>query len=205
MAALRFQEIIVVMPKALTTAEFNEVSSACCNLFIQKLMDYGPAWRHMRLLSIVDQIFIKAKRIRRLEELGGKGLIPDTPKDEYIGIVNYCVIALDKIYNRLREDETEIDETWPEEWATESIANFTFNKIVDHCREVLLRKNNDYNEAWRQMEISSMTDEILSRVERIKSIIIINDNRTLVSEGVESQLIDTLNYSILALARINSI
>lgn len=168
-------------------------------------MDYGPAWRHMRLLSIVDQIFIKAKRIRRLEELGGKGLIPDTPKDEYIGIVNYCVIALDKIYNRLREDETEIDETWPEEWATESIANFTFNKIVDHCREVLLRKNNDYNEAWRQMEISSMTDEILSRVERIKSIIIINDNRTLVSEGVESQLIDTLNYSILALARINSI
>jgi len=144
------------MSQALTDEEYSNISSACCELFIKKLTDYGPAWRHLRLLSIVDQIFIKARRIRRLEELGGKGQISDSPEDEFIGIVNYCVIALDKIHNRLRLDESEIDEVCPEEWATPTIARFTFNEIVGRCRGVLLKKNNDYDEAWRDMAISSV-------------------------------------------------
>lgn len=187
--------------KALTVGEYQAIADACRTLFLQKLQDYGASWRHFRLLSVVDQIFIKARRIRRLEELGGEGLVEDSAVDEYVGIVNYCVISIDKLVHRSRPDESEIDDSVPEHWQTAAQARESFDSIIHRGRDVFLRKNHDYDEAWRDMAISSLTDEILGRTDRIKRILA-NKGATVVSEGVESQLVDTMNYAILALAKL---
>src|SRR5947209_20216489 len=128
----------------ITNKQFDAITNGCRTLFVQKLGDYGASWRHFRLLSIVDQIFIKAKRIRRMEELGGVGQIADSIEDEYIGIINYSVIALDKLLNRSRADESELMESTPEEWSTPERATRTYEIIVQRGKELLLQKNHDY-------------------------------------------------------------
>jgi len=173
-----------------TEVEYNAVISVCKELFIKKTKDYGTAWRILRPSSITDQIFIKAQRIRTLEETGinkvGDGVI-----GEYIGIVNYCVIAMMQLESR---PET------PLEIAVEDACSF-YDQKISETRDLMLDKNHDYGEAWRDMRISSLTDLILMKLLRVKQI---EDNagQTLASEGVKANYQDMLNYAVFALIKL---
>jgi hypothetical protein len=173
-----------------TSQEYNSIIAVCKSLFLKKTNDYGTAWRILRPSSITDQIFIKAQRIRTLEEKKiskvGEGIT-----SEYIGIVNYCVIAM------LQLDLTEND---PNEMAVELVENI-FDKSVNETKELMFAKNHDYGEAWRDMRISSLTDLILMKILRVKQI---EDNlgQTLASEGVKANYQDMLNYAVFALIKL---
>ncbi len=173
-----------------TEAEYQAVISVCKTLFIKKTKDYGTAWRILRPASITDQIFIKAQRIRTLEDTGvnkvGDGIL-----GEYIGIVNYCVIAMLQLDSK---PET------PMEINVEDASTF-YDQKVKETYELMLAKNHDYGEAWRAMRISSLTDLILMKLLRVKQI---EDNagKTLVSEGVEANYQDMLNYAVFALIKL---
>ena len=174
-----------------TTQEFDSVIAVCRSLFLKKTNDYGTAWRILRLTSLTDQLFIKAQRIRTLEEkkvsMVDEGIIP-----EYIAIVNYCVIALmqDKLGP---EDPTELPVSLVEE---------LFDAEVTRTKELMFAKNHDYGEAWRDMRISSLTDLILMKILRVKQI---EDNagQTLASEGVAANYQDMLNYAVFALIKLD--
>src|SRR5690606_21944418 len=155
-----------------TAAEYREVISTCKALFEKKTRDYGTAWRILRLPSITDQIYIKAQRIRSIQEKG-KQRVGDPIRDEFIGIINYCVIAL--IQMRLADSE-KLDFTF------EELERF-YDEAIQETFELLENKNHDYGEAWREMRLGSITDIILMKLLRVKQI---EDNagKTLVSEGV---------------------
>ncbi|SFC17218.1 DUF1599 domain-containing protein [Spirosoma endophyticum] len=173
-----------------TETEYRQVIQRCKDLFLKKNKDYGTAWRILRLPSITDQIFIKAQRIRTLQETGinkvGEGIEP-----EFVGIINYCVMAL--IQLQLTGDaRTDIptDEL-------EQLYDAQIGQVID----LLFAKNHDYGEAWREMRVSSMTDIILMKLLRTKQI---EDNRgnTLVSEGVEANYMDMINYAVFCLIKL---
>ena len=174
-----------------TSEEFDSVIAVCKSLFLKKTKDYGTAWRILRLSSITDQLFIKAQRIRTLEEKKvskvGEGIIP-----EYIGIINYCVIAM------MQSEMTEND---PNELELQAVENL-FDQKVRETKDLMLAKNHDYGEAWRDMRISSLTDLILMKVFRVKQI---EDNlgETVASEGVVANYQDMLNYAVFALIRMD--
>ncbi len=173
-----------------TTTEYSTVIQHCKDLFLKKTKDYGTAWRIMRLSSITDQLYIKAQRIRTLEikkvSKVGEGIV-----DEYIGIVNYCVIALMQL--ELGEDgEENLDAVFVEQQYTEK---------VNDTRDLMFAKNHDYGEAWRDMRTSSMTDLILMKLHRVKQIED-NDGQTLVSEGLKANYQDMLNYAVFALIKL---
>ena len=158
---------------------------------MKKTRDYGTAWRILRPRSITDQIFIKAQRIRTLEEKKISKVGEDIT-GEYIGIVNYCVIAL-----------MQLDST--EETAYELAADHVeklFDAKVTEAKELMFAKNHDYGEAWRDMRISSLTDLILMKILRVKQIED-NDGQTLASEGVKANYQDMLNYSVFALIKLD--
>lgn len=173
-----------------TSAEYEAVIKVCKELFLKKTKDYGTAWRILRLSSITDQIFIKAQRIRTLEEKKISKVGEDITS-EYIGIVNYCIIALMQLDLQnderadLPADELEV----------------LFDKKVNETKELMFAKNHDYDEAWRDMRISSLTDLILMKLLRVKQI---EDNlgHTLASEGVKANYQDMLNYSVFALIKL---
>jgi hypothetical protein len=173
-----------------TTTEYDAVIKICKDLFVKKTEDYGTAWRILRLPSITDQIFIKAQRIRTLEDKKvskvGEGIIP-----EYIGIVNYCVIAM--IQAEMNPDD-------PTEIPVSEVSRL-YDKKVTETKELMFAKNHDYGEAWRDMRISSLTDLILQKIFRVKQI---EDNAgyTKVSEGVLANYHDMLNYSVFALIKL---
>lgn len=173
-----------------TTAEYNSVISHCKDLFLKKTKDYGTAWRIMRPASITDQIYIKAQRIRTLEvkkvSKVGEGIT-----EEYIGIVNYCVIAMMQL---------EIPEDEGENLAYEIVSK-QYSEKVDETRDLMLAKNHDYGEAWRDMRISSLTDLILMKLHRVKQIED-NNGETLVSEGLKANYQDMLNYAVFALIKL---
>ena len=173
-----------------TAVEFDEVIAVCRSLFLKKTKDYGTAWRILRPSSITDQIFIKAQRIRTLEEKKvskvGEGIIP-----EYIGIINYCVIAMIQL---------ELNETDPLEMPFEKVESLFEEKITE-TRDLMLAKNHDYGEAWRDMRVSSLTDLILMKIFRVKQIED-NEGQTLASEGVKANYQDMLNYSVFALIKL---
>jgi hypothetical protein len=173
-----------------TTVQYKEVITACQELFIKKTRDYGTAWRVLRLASITDQIYIKAQRIRSIQEKGQQK-VGDTIRDEFIGIVNYCVIAL--IQMKL-ESSTVL------ELSTDEVAGL-YDDVVDETFRLLEDKNHDYGEAWREMRISSITDIILMKLLRVKQI---EDNhgKTVVSEGVKGNYQDMINYSVFALVKL---
>jgi hypothetical protein len=173
-----------------TTAQYNEVVSICLELFSKKTKDYGTSWRAMRLPSITDQIFIKIQRIRSIQEKG-KQLINEPIEDEFVAIINYSVIALIQLEVMDREG-FEMD-------AEEAIA--LYKKHINSTMELFLKKNHDYGEAWRDMRVSSITDIILMKVLRTKQI---EDNKgkTLVSEGVDANYQDMINYSVFALIKL---
>lgn len=173
-----------------TATEFDEVIAVCRSLFLKKTKDYGTAWRILRPSSITDQIFIKAQRIRTLEEKKvskvGEGVT-----SEYIGIVNYCVIAMMQL---------ELNENDPNEMPFETVEKL-FEEKVTETRDLMFAKNHDYGEAWRDMRISSLTDLILMKIFRVKQIED-NEGQTLASEGVKANYQDMLNYSVFALIKL---
>ncbi len=175
-----------------TEAEYQEIIQYCQDLFTKKNKDYGTSWRILRLPSITDQIFIKAKRIRSIQEKGTQK-VEDDISDEFIGIINYCVMALIQIAQR--DSEAQIN--------TDGLTNL-YNAQVEEVKELLFNKNHDYDEAWRHMRVSSMTDIILMKLLRIKQI---EDNEgvTIVSEGVKAGYQDMINYSVFCLIQSNGL
>lgn len=173
-----------------TSQEYSDVIAVCKSLFLKKTKDYGTAWRILRPASITDQIFIKAQRIRTLEEKKVSKVGEDITS-EYIGIVNYCVIAMMQL---------ELTANDPNEMEVEAVESL-FDRYVNETKELMFAKNHDYGEAWRDMRISSLTDLILMKILRVKQI---EDNlgQTLASEGVKANYQDMLNYAVFALIKL---
>jgi len=173
--------------KSQTETDYQQIIGFCRNLFEKKTKDYGTAWRIMRLPSITDQIFIKAQRIRSVQEKG-KQLVEDQIELEFVGIVNYCLIALIQLQLKT-SDPIELEP---------SIVMSKYDREVQKTWELLQKKNHDYGEAWRDMRVSSITDIILMKIHRVKQIED-NEGRTLISEGLDANYRDMLNYSVFAL------
>ena len=173
-----------------TAAEYEAVINICRGLFIKKTRDYGTAWRILRPESITDQIFIKAQRIRTLEEKKVSKIDEDIT-GEYIGIVNYCVIAMMQL---------DCEPDTPVELAPEHVSKLFDDKVTE-TKDLMFAKNHDYGEAWRDMRISSLTDLILMKILRVKQI---EDNKgqTLASEGIKANYQDMLNYAVFALIKL---
>lgn len=175
-----------------TSAEFDEVITLCRTLFLKKTKDYGTAWRILRPKSITDQIFIKAQRIRTLEEKK-VSKINENISSEYVGIVNYCVIAMLQLVLRPSD---------PADMAYDKVERL-FDQKVAETKALMFNKNHDYGEAWRDMRISSLTDLILMKILRVKQIED-NDGQTIASEGVEANYQDMLNYAVFALIKLGT-
>lgn len=171
-----------------TEIEYKTVINSCKSLFIKKNQDYGTSWRIMRLPSITDQIFIKASRIRSIQDKGTQ-MVNDSIDSEFTGIINYCIIAI--IQARLEGKEAGVNLNFKE-------LETMYDEAVSENVELLGQKNHDYAEAWRDMRISSITDIILMKIHRLKQIEN-NEGKTIVSEGIESNYRDMLNYSVFAL------
>jgi hypothetical protein len=183
---------MIMNEKPDTRKQFDEVIRKCREVFLAKMKDYGTAWRILRTPSLTDQIFIKASRIRSIEEKGMQK-IEEGVHSEYTGIVNYSVISL--IQLELTAN-SRLDLSGEE-------AEKLYNKYIYAARDLMLDKNHDYGEAWREMRLSSLTDIIMMKLMRIKQI---EDNKgqTFVSEGLESNYYDIINYSVFALIRLES-
>jgi len=188
------------MPNERTEREFRSVLEECKQIFLAKLRDYGPAWRFLRLPALADKILIKAKRIRRLGELGGQGQIPENAEAEYLGIANYCLVALIVIEAIRRAGSYDVEDLLLERWSDPNAATAELDRLVASTTALLARKNHDYDDAWRDMDLSSYPDEILSRMARVKHMAA-REASGQVSEALESQFYDTLNYAALALMR----
>ncbi len=175
-----------------TEREYKAVIERCQDIFSKKNQDYGPSWRILRLPSITDQIFIKAQRIRTLQENGfskvNEGEVP-----EFIGIINYCVMALIQI---------KIGDNKNASFSAEDLSKM-YNEQIGEVMELLFSKNHDYAEAWRDMRVSSMTDIILMKLFRIKQIED-NEGQTIVSEGVKSGYQDIINYAVFCLIKLGN-
>jgi hypothetical protein len=173
-----------------TLQEYNQVVNRCKDTFVKKTTDYGTAWRVLRLPSITDQIFIKAQRIRSIQEKGMQ-LVEDDISSEFVGIINYCVIALMQL---------NLQETADLSLAPEEVERLYTYHIEENVK-LLNAKNHDYGEAWRDMRVSSITDIILMKLYRTKQI---EDNQgmTLISEGVDANYRDMINYSVFALIKM---
>lgn len=174
-----------------TAAEYREVIAACKALFEEKTRDYGTAWRVLRLPSITDQIFIKAQRIRSIQEKGTQK-VGDPIRDEFIGIVNYSIIALIQL---------QLADSDQLEMPFEELEKY-YDQAVEETFALLQNKNHDYGEAWREMRLTSITDIILMKLLRVKQI---EDNAgvTRVSEGVKANYQDMINYAVFALIKLN--
>jgi hypothetical protein len=173
-----------------TANQFDQVIFQCRELFSKKTRDYGTAWRILRTSSLTDQIFIKAQRIRTLEEKG-QSKVGEGIDDEFIGIINYAVMALIQM---------QLPETASTELSAEEATN-RYDEQVAITKSLMLNKNHDYGEAWRDMRVSSFTDLILMKLLRIKQIED-NQGKTIVSEGIDSGYRDILNYAVFALIQL---
>lgn len=173
-----------------TFEQYTQETAACRALFFKKNKDYGTAWRILRTSSLTDQLFIKAKRIRSIEENGVKKIDEDV-RDEYVGLINYCIMALIQM---------ELGESAEMELQIDQVAAL-YDKYHDLTFELMKAKNHDYGEAWRDMRLSSITDLILMKILRIKQI---EDNKgkTIVSEGLDANYQDIINYSAFALIKL---
>jgi hypothetical protein len=174
-----------------TSQQYDAAISQCKDIFLKKMKDYGTAWRNLRPKSLTDQIFIKAQRIKSIEEKGTQKIVDDI-KGEYVGIINYCAIAL--IQLELKND-TRMDLPY------EEVANL-YSKYLEQTRKLMEDKNHDYGEAWREMRVSSLTDLILMKIFRVKQIED-NDGKTIISEGVDANYMDMINYSAFAMIRLS--
>lgn len=173
-----------------TSSQFEEVVKHCRSIFHKKQHDYGTAWRVLRTSSLTDQIYIKANRIRSIQTKGkskvDEGIIP-----EFTGIVNYSVMALIQLELGIAE-EADLNE--------DQVVKL-YNKYIYEARDLMLNKNHDYDEAWRNMRISSLDDIILMKLLRIKQIEN-NEGKTIVSEGLDANYFDIINYAVFALIKL---
>jgi hypothetical protein len=174
-----------------TISEYDSIIKKCEDIFAKKMKDYGSAWRILRISSLTDQIFIKAQRIRSIEDKGlqkvEEGVVP-----EFIGIVNYSIIGLIQLELGVAEQAEEIQ--------YDQVMNL-FDKYALEAKQLMLDKNHDYGEAWRDMRGSSLTDLILQKLLRVKQIED-NDRSTLISEGIDANYLDMLNYAVFALIKL---
>ena len=176
----------------LTIQQYNSVIDKCKDIFLKKTTDYGTAWRILRTSSLTDQIFIKANRIRTIQQTG-ESKINEGIEDEFVGIINYCVMAL--IQLELKDDNRlELDNK-------ETIQHY--QDFSERARDLMVQKNHDYGEAWRDMRVSSLTDLILMKILRVKQIEN-NSGKTLISEGIDANYYDMLNYAVFALIHLNN-
>lgn len=176
-----------------TQQQFEQAIALCRDIFVKKMYDYGTAWRVLRIPSITDQIYIKANRIRSLQTKGvskvGEGIVP-----EFIAIVNYAIMGLIQLELGVA-DGTNKDDLHDERMAE------AYDKQVEAALQLMLRKNHDYDEAWRLMRVSSYVDFILTKVFRTKQIEE-HEGNTLVSEGIDANYLDMLNYAIFAIIKL---
>lgn len=173
-----------------TNIQYDRAINACKDIFLKKTRDYGTSWRCLRIISITDQIYIKAKRIRTIQELKTQK-VGDDITAEFKGIVNYGVIGL----IQLTLENTEVDEMMPDEVA------LAYDQQVSLVRATMLDKNHDYGEAWREMSQESFVDLIIMKLSRIRQILA-NDGKTIISEGIDANFTDIINYAIFALILI---
>lgn len=174
-----------------TNKQYDEVIAQCREMYIFKMRDYGPNWRILRPKTLTDQLLIKAKRIRTLE-INGESKVGEDIWPEYVAIINYGVIALIQLKLGHSDD---VD-------MTRDRALELYDQYIADTKTLMIAKNTDYGEAWRLMRIESYTDMILSKLQRIKAIEN-NDGKTLVSEGIDANLQDMINYSVFALIKHN--
>lgn len=174
-----------------TTDQYQETIAKARHLFLQKTRDYGSSWRVYRPISVVDQLFIKAKRIRTIQETG-KQLIGDSISSEFTGILNYAIIGLIQL---------ELPDNSSDELPYEEVETW-YDREVARATELMAKKNHDYGEAWRDMSQESFTDLILAKLLRIRQILS-NNGKTLVSEGIDANYFDILNYAAFALILIS--
>ena len=175
-----------------TNQQYDAVIKLCKDIFLKKMKDYGTAWRILRTSSLTDQIFIKAQRIRSIEQKGTQK-VQDDIRGEYIGIINYCVIALIQLE---LADDTRADLPYDETAAL-------YEKHFINTKKLMQDKNHDYGEAWRDMRISSLTDLILMKILRVKQIED-NQGQTIISEGIDANYMDMINYSAFALIKLGT-
>ncbi|WP_108803974.1 DUF1599 domain-containing protein [Aquimarina sp. Aq107] len=173
-----------------TSTQYDAVIKKCRDLFINKMKDYGSAWRILRLPSLTDQIFIKAQRIRGLQENAVRK-VDEGEVSEFIGIINYSLMALIQLEKGIAEQPDLSTDT-----ATE-----LYDKHIDITKTLMMNKNHDYGEAWRDMRVSSLTDLIIQKLLRVKQI---EDNKgkTLVSEGIDANYQDMINYAVFAMIHL---
>ncbi|WP_128543657.1 DUF1599 domain-containing protein [Larkinella soli] len=173
-----------------TEAQYRQVIQLCKEVFQKKNKDYGTAWRVLRLPSITDQIYIKAQRIRTIQERGTQR-VQEGVVSEFMGIINYCVMALIQL---------ELADSDQMEFSGEELSEL-YDLQVNRVMDLLFAKNHDYGEAWREMRVNSMTDIILMKLLRTKQI---EDNlgRTLISEGVDANYMDMINYAVFCLIKL---
>jgi len=172
-----------------TEKEFAEMIGKCKDIFVKKMHDYGTSWRVMRPSSLTDQIYIKARRIRSIEEKG-ESAVDEGIEPEFIGIVNYCAIALIQLKLGTGTQISGVE------------AMHLYDEAISCATALMLNKNHDYDEAWRHMRVSSFTDIILQKLLRTKEIEDHN-GKTIISEGVDANYMDMINYSLFALIKLN--
>lgn len=173
-----------------TSKQYDAVVAKCRALFINKMSDYGSAWRILRLPSLTDQIFIKAQRIRSLQENAVRK-VDEGEVSEFIGIINYCIMALIQLEKGVVE-QPDMD--------TEE-ATKLYDEKITLTKELMMNKNHDYGEAWRDMRVSSLTDLILQKLLRVKQIED-NSGKTIVSEGIDANYQDMINYAVFAMIHL---
>ncbi|MBL7560957.1 DUF1599 domain-containing protein [Olleya sp. YSTF-M6] len=173
-----------------TSKQYDAVIKTCRDLFINKMTDYGSAWRILRLPSLTDQIFIKAQRIRGLQQNDVRK-VDEGEQSEFIGIINYCIMALIQLQKGVVEQpDIEVEE-----------ATVLYDEQVKITKQLMQDKNHDYGEAWRDMRVSSLTDLILQKLLRVKQIED-NSGKTIVSEGIDANYQDMINYAIFAMIHL---
>ena len=171
----------------LTNKQYDSVVKSCKEIFLKKNQDYGTAWRVLRTISVVDQIYIKAHRIRTIQQKGFQ-IVPDDIRAEFKGIINYAIIGL--IQLQLTEND-------PEEIDAVNVSRL-FDSYTLSAKNIMQDKNHDYGEAWREMSQESLVDLVLMKLQRIRQILA-NDGKTLVSEGIDANYTDIINYAVFAL------
>ncbi|HNC39255.1 MAG TPA: DUF1599 domain-containing protein [Chitinophagaceae bacterium] len=170
-----------------TNLQYDQAIHSCKEIFLKKARDYGTAWRVLRTISVVDQIFIKAQRIRTIQEKGRQKIGDDIPA-EFKGIINYAVIGLIQL-------DQPADA--PEEMPVNEVSTL-YDKYIAVAKQLMNDKNHDYGEAWRSMSQESFVDLILMKLQRIRQILS-NDGKTLISEGIDANYLDIINYAVFAL------
>jgi hypothetical protein len=170
-----------------TNKQYDEVITGCKDIFVKKAKDYGTAWRVLRTISIVDQIFIKAQRIRTIQEKGQQKVADDTA-GEFKGIINYAIIGL---------IQAELPKDTPDELEVEKVSAL-YDQYATTTKRLMQDKNHDYGEAWRSMSQQSFVDLILMKLQRIRQILA-NEGKTLISEGIDANYHDIVNYAVFAL------